>query len=192
VRSNPAVTINNYYKSFASISGTLAATFGLEPLFSLLHFEAAAYLFPQLGDATNVARVGVLGLSVAMTYLAFYFPVGRSRWAMVCLFGISGIALCCYLVFYMQFVRKIDVSGASAIQVSVGDERTPFAVETFHSESDWDMLRARGTREEEISRLWTGRSIRRARLFLFGSVCGFILPLVLGFSLGVRNQLPER
>jgi hypothetical protein len=186
------VTLKNYYKSFGSISGILAAAIGLGPLLSFLPGAASAYLFPPLGEATTLGRLGVIFLSVAMTYLAFYFPIARCRMIMMSLFCISTIALCLYLVSYMRFVRKIDIpSAGSTIQVSIGDERTLFATQTFASETDWEMLRDRGTGEEEIWRLWTARSIIRARLYLFGSVCGFILPLVLGFSLGVRNQMPK-
>jgi hypothetical protein len=192
LQAHKAATIKDYYKNFVSISGALAAVTGLEPLLSFLPFAAAGYVFPPLGDATGLARTGVLCLSMAMTYLAFYFPIARCRWIMVCLFGISGVALCCYLISYMQFVRKIEVpSAAATIQVSVGEERTPFAAQTFGAESDWDMLRARGTGEEEVWKLWTARSILHARLSLLGSFSGFILPLVLIFSLGVRRETPD-
>jgi hypothetical protein len=186
-------TLKEYYKNFVSISGALAAVVGLEPILSYLPFTGAPYIFPPLGDATNIARIGVLCLSVAMTYLAFYFPTTRYRLTMALLFLISGLAFSCYFASYMQFVRTIKVpSVGSSIQVSVGSERTPFAIQTFGSETDWDMLRARGTEEEEIWRLWTAHSIIRSRLFLIGALCGFILPLVLGFSLGVRHQTPDR
>ena len=97
-----------------------------------------------------------------------------------------------YLDCYMNFVRKIDIPSLSSSQtVSVGYEKTPFAIQVFGSESDWNMLRARGTDDEEIWKLWTARSIVRARLSLFSASCGFALSLVFVFSLGVRSQMPN-
>ena len=103
---------------------------------------------------------------------------------------ISFLALIGYLFPYKHFVRRIDApANESALFVSVGYERTSFADHTFHSESDWDMLRARGTNEEEVTKLWTARSLDIARFCLIVSYCGFVLPLVLIFSLGVRYQM---
>ena len=137
------------------------------------------------------ARFAVVILAAAATYIAFYGePPSHRTFIKLFLLGVVAfIGLCCYLVFYLQFVRKVEApAAASAIHVSIGYERTAFAEQTFASESDWEMLRARGTSEEEIWKLWTKRSIQIARFCLFGSYCLFILPLVLVFSLGVRYQ----
>jgi hypothetical protein len=185
-----AVTLNNYYKSFVSISGAFAAATGLGPLFSTVPTPALSYLFPPLGDVAVPARLGLVVLAATMTYLAFHSSGERNKVVMRGLFGISVLAACCYLIAYMQFVRKIDIPSAnSTIHVSVGYSRTPFAERTFDGASDWDILRARGTSDEEIFKLWTEESVVVARLCLFASFCGFILPLVLIFSLGVRNQM---
>lgn len=193
MHATSTVTLTNYYKKFRSISGALAVATGVGlPLSAWLVGVGSEYLFPPLGDSTVPARLGVMILAVVVTYIAFYVESIRSRTFVKfgLTAGIAFLALCSYLVFYMQFVRKIDAPAAgSAIHVSVGYERTKFAEQTFSSESDWEMLRARGTADEEISRLWTRRSIYVARLCLFSAYCGFILPLVLIFSLGVRYQL---
>jgi hypothetical protein len=161
-------------------------------LSALLPGAAAGYLFPALGELTISARLGVVFLAATITYLSFYAaqrpPNAWSRFLFLA--GIAFLALCSYLVSLQHFVRKIDIpASGSVIIVSVGFERTTFAVQTFQGESDWDMLRARGTSDEDVSRLWTERSLDIARLCLFGSYCGFILPLVLIFSLGVRYQM---
>jgi hypothetical protein len=187
------VTLLAYYKKFASVSGALAAATGLGPLLSaLLPGAAPSYLFPALGDLTTPARFGVALLAATITYFCFYAEHRPAsvlpRFLMFA--AIAFLALCCYLISFQHFVRKIDVPvNSSAVFVSVGYERTGFATQTFHDESDWNMLRARGTSDEEVSQLWTARSLDVARLCLFASYCGFILPLVLVFSLGVRYQM---
>jgi hypothetical protein len=187
------ISLLSYYKKFASISGALAVATGVGPLLTaLLPGAAAGYLFPALGDLTISARLGVVFLAATITYLSFYAaqrpPQAWSRFLL--LGGIAFLAMCCYLISLQHFVRKIEIpANGSVVIVSVGFERTPFATQTFQGESDWDMLRARGTSDEDVSRLWTERSLDVARLCLFASYCGFILPLVLIFSLGVRYQM---
>jgi hypothetical protein len=186
------VTLVNYYKKFASISGALAVATGVGPLLSAwLPGAAPAYLFPALGDFTMPARLGFVLLAVAITYVSFYgqHPSNISR-KFFLLAMVSLVALFGYLVGLQHFVRKIDIPATSStLYVSIGYERTSFANQTFGAESDWDMLRARGTSDEDVSRLWTARSLDVARLCLFTTYCVFILPLVLIFSLGVRYQM---
>lgn len=187
------VTLLNYYRKFASVSGALAVATGLGPLLSaLLPGAAPAYLFPALGDLTMPARFGFVFLAATVTYLSFYAaqhpPNVLLRFLLLA--GVAFLALCCYLISLQHFVRKIDIpANGSTIFVSVGYERTGFASQTFHDESDWNILRARGTSDEDVSRLWTPWSLDVARLCLFASYCLFILPLVLIFSLGVRYQM---
>lgn len=189
----PQITLARYYKSFASISGVLAAATSVGPIVSVfLPGGASPYIFPPLGDVTMPARLGAVALAVAITYFAFYsVPPSKGVFRRFLWFGgVALISLCSYLFCFSHFVRKIDVPATdSHVSVGIGYERTRFAIQTFDSESDWDMLRARGTSEEEVSRLWTARSLDISRLCLFASYCGFVLPLVLAFSLGVRYQM---
>ena len=177
------ISLLSYYKKFASISGALAVATGVGPLLTaLLPGAAAGYLFPALGDL----------LAATITYLSFYAaqrpPQAWSRFLL--LGGIAFLAMCCYLISLQHFVRKIEIpANGSVVIVSVGLREDAFATQTFQGESDWDMLRARGTSDEDVLRLWTERSLDVARLCLFASYCGFILPLVLIFSLGVRYQM---
>lgn len=187
------VTLVSYYKKFASISGALAVATGVGPLLSAwLPGAAPAYLFPALGDFTMPARLGFVLLAVAITYVSFYGPPrpANAFLKFFLLAVISLVALCCYLVTLQHFVRRIDIPATSStVYVSIGYERTAFANQTFSAETDWDMLRARGTSDEEVTRLWTARSLDIARLCLFACYCGVVLPLVLVFSLGVRYQM---
>jgi hypothetical protein len=190
---NASLSLQGYYESFKSISGALAAATGVAPLVSLVIKPAAAILFPPLGDATIPALAGLIAPYVATTYVAFYIPRARLRTTLM-IFSIclACVSFCFCLDYYMNFVCKIDIPSLSSSRtVSVGYEKSSFAAQVFGNASDWDMLRARGTDEEDIWRLWTPRSIVRARLSLFATFCGFLLPLVLIFSLGVRNHLPD-
>jgi len=77
------------------------------------------------------------------------------------------------------------------VLVSVGYERTEFTNATFGSMTDEEVLRQRGTDEEQIRKLWTPTSVIIARLALFGSYCGFVLALISAFSVGIVSQLEE-
>jgi hypothetical protein len=47
----------------------------------------------------------------------------------------------------------------SDVPVSVGYQRTDFAVQTYPGMSDWEMLHDRGPWEEQVQKLWTRHSI---------------------------------
>lgn len=191
--SHKSLSLKGYYGNFKSISGALAAATGIAPALSLVIKPAAAILFPPLGDATIPALAGLMVLYVATTYIAYYVSGARLRAILMILsVGFACASFYSYLADYMKFVRKIDIPSLSSSRtVSVGYEKTPFAIQVFGSESDWEMLRARGTDEEEIWKLWTTQSVIRARLSLFAAFAGFLLALVFVFSLGVRSQLPD-
>ena len=193
MQSSTQPSLLDYYKNFKSICGALAAIVSAIPLASaLLPSEPSAYSFPPVGDITMPARLGVFVLAAAATFVCFYSTRPKSGVArkFVLIASLSLMAFFCYLLSYHHFVRRIDEHATnSALFVSVGYERTVFATQTFDGETDWDMLRARGTSEEEVSRLWTSRSLDIGRLCLIASYCGFLLPIVAILSLGVRYQL---
>ena len=149
------------------------------------------HTLPPLGDITTAARIGVIVLAIAVTYISFYSvsPTRKfSRFALI--LTVSLLAFLCYLLSLAHLVRKITIPATdSETFVSIGYERTPFAVQTFGSETDWDILQARGTSDEEVLKLWTARSVDIARLALIVSYSVFVLSLVLIFSLGVRYQM---
>jgi hypothetical protein len=186
------ITPLRYYKNFASISGALAAATLSGPVVSIwLPEPTQSYIFPPLGEETVPARLGLIALAIAVTFIAFFAAQRPSNIfrRLLAIGLVSLLALFFYLVSFHYFVRRVDVPvNNSAILVSIGYERTEFADRSFDSESDWDILRERGTGDEEILKLWTVRSIIIARLCLATSYCGMVLPLVLIFSLGVRWQ----
>jgi hypothetical protein len=75
--------------------------------------------------------------------------------------------------------------------VSIGYERSQFALAAFHDTSDSGLLHSRGFTEEEIANLWTPRSLYVSRLALFLSFVGSMLSLVAFASLGVLLRARE-
>jgi hypothetical protein len=77
------------------------------------------------------------------------------------------------------------------VQVSVGYERSDFAKANFAGDTDWELLRERGTGEEDIWRLWTTKSLLISRLSLYISYSLFIFSFVAAFSWGIVDQLSQ-
>jgi hypothetical protein len=104
------------------------------------------------------------------------------------------VCLLAYLAAYQRFVRRIEIPsrGETSVYVSVGYQRTVFADQTFGSASDWEMLRARGTSEEEIGRLWTAKSLIIARLGLYFSCSLTTLALLFLFSFGLAHDISRQ
>src|SRR5271157_1899599 len=180
------MTLTHYYKGFFSLLGVLAAAppiiVGVASPF--LPDSASVYGFPPMGEVGGFARLGLVCLAFLVTFLVYFWEGGK--WPIVVAALVSFVCLCAYVAFYPHFVLRIDVpSQKTAVRVSVGYERTQFAKANFGSDSDEDMLRARGTDDEEIKKLWTYQSLTVARLALLASYCGFILSLVAAFSLAI-------
>ncbi len=180
------MTIKQYYKAFWSLSGLLAAAPPLVTTLILPNLPENVSLsgFPPLGNVGGFAAFGLVCLAVLVTYLIYFWR--GSKWPLVVSALVAFLSLCLYIPLYGRLVLRIDIpSLKSSTRVSVGYDRTAFAKANFNSDSDEDMLRARGFDDEEIKKLWTFRSLSIARLGLFGSYSGFILGLVAAFSLGV-------
>jgi hypothetical protein len=184
------MTLEQYYKAFWSLPGLLAAAPPVVTTVVLpfLPDRASAYGFPPMGDVGGFAGFGLVCMAVLVTYLVYFWRGGK--WPLVVAALVAFLSLCAYITLYPRFVVRVDIpSLKTATRVSVGYDRTPFAIANFSSDSDEDMLRARGFDDEEIKKLWTYHSLIVARLALFGSYCGFILGLVATFSLGIVSRL---
>jgi hypothetical protein len=196
--NNRRITTVEYYKSFASIQGILAGIFGLLPPAS--NFFLPGRIFPPLGNETVLAQAFGLFLGLAVTFLVF-FQQGSTKFEVMRMikidFFLALVFLGAYVGVHQRFVRTIAVPSTSGeLYVSVGYERTNFATATFGTSSDWEMLRYRGTEDEEIMRLWTTKSIYIARLALLSSYLGLMLSLIAFASFGVllhaRNNVEAR
>jgi hypothetical protein len=190
------LSLKQYYVSARGLSTAVAAA-ALPFASKIVGADAAAYIFPPLGGMDGVARVGLvalcLGVSMGVYFLvAAQSPKTPSRVIWMALF-FAALFLIAYLSAYQRFVRRIDVPSLGTFEyVSVGYQRTAFADQTFGSASDWEMLKARGTSEEEIERLWTPKSLTIARLALFFSCALTTLTLLFLFSFGLAHDIPRQ
>jgi hypothetical protein len=175
----------------------MAGLFSSIPLWSkLIPAAHSGYGFPPLGSADGAARVGTVVLALATTYFAFFSRAplpNRTGKRIPAAIVFAFICLCVYIGLFLRFVRTIDIPSKNiSVQVSVGYERTEFAKINFNADTDWELLRDRGTGEEEIWRLWTARSLLTSRLSLYTTYSLFIFSLVAAFSWGVLYQENER
>jgi hypothetical protein len=190
-----SVDLKRYYFNFKIARGVAAASGTVLPLIPKLKPGSwTEYLLAPLGSVDNVARFLFAVLCVAVTYLVYFFFRGQSRPArkkifLLLLLIIPVFCLCLYLICCLLFIRKIDIPTLGrSVYVSVGYQRSDFALQTFGSITDEEMLRQRGLEEEEIRKLWTPFSILIARLALFVCWGGFALSLIAGLSLGVLDE----
>lgn len=190
--------LRSYYRRFMSISGALAGLFAAIPFFSSLFRPGISeYLFPPLGPTSQpIAKAATVSFALALTYIVYSFKeskhikrrgVGRVQLILLTL------SILCFLLFLLSifyFTRNVDIPAQNAsVTISIGYERSGYAIENFSDRSDEDMLRSRGFGEEEIRRLWVPESIAIARTCLFGFYIGTLLPFVGIFSLGVLYDL---
>jgi hypothetical protein len=190
------MTLRQYYRSFKGIYGVLAGVFSAIPLFSKFLPEGyGASAFPPLGNADGPARIVTCVIALSMTYLAFFTraaPPLRNNRRIVAAIALAVVSVCLYLTLFLLFVRTVDIpSMNSSVRVSVGYERTDFANANFGAASDEELLRDRGTNDEEIRRLWTAKSLIISRLGLYTTYALFIFALVLAFSWGALDQLNQ-
>jgi hypothetical protein len=193
-RADLPLSLRDYYATARGLSTAVAAV--ALPLFSkVVGSESAAYVFPPLGDVEGVARVGFVALCLAVSLGVYLLVSARSSlsparviWCAL-LVGIVGLAS--YLAAYAGFVRRVDIPTlGKSVFVSVGYQRTPFANQVFGSASDSEMLKKRGTSDEEIERLWTLKSVIVARLVLYFSCVLTSLALLFLFSFAVAHDMP--
>ncbi len=180
------MTLTQYYGRFLSLLGVLAAAPPLmvAVIVPFLPDSASAYWFPPIGDVGGFARLGLVCLAFIVTFLIYFWQGGK--WLLVASAAVSFACFCVYVALYPRLVMRINIpSQQTVVHVIVGYDRTPFAKANFGGYSDEDMLRERGTDNEEIKKLWTYQSLTVARLLLLVSYCGFILGLVAVFSLGI-------
>ncbi len=192
-----SISLALYYRSFRSVCGALVGLISASPVLSKLFLPETlkAYGFPPLGDAEGPARIATFVFALFVTYFAFFsgapLPTGNRRRIRV-VAGFALVFLFSYVALSMRLVRTVEVpSTGTAIQVSVGFERTDFARSNFPGESDWDLLRERGPYEEEIWRLWTSKSLIISRLSLYAAYCLLVLSIVTSFSWGVLYHLQK-
>lgn len=195
----PARSLNlkTYYSNFkyARVIGTaLAAAVPFVP--KILGDNWTEYLLAPLGRLDTFARVSLVVLCAAMTYLAYFFQEQSRSQRKILLSAtvivIPFIFVCLYMAGAYFFVREIYIPTRNrTVYVSVGFVRTDLAAREFGSMTDEQMLITGGFEEEQIRNLWTPTSLTLARLALFVSWSVIALSFVFGFSLGLLNEIEE-
>jgi cellobiose-specific phosphotransferase system component IIC len=190
VPRRPPSPIIEYYKSFLSILGALAALVAASPLLSkALPAEVSQHIFPPLGQMESSARVGAVAFALLATYVAFFLGSSNATIKVVLAASLAFVSFVAFLALSSRLVRTIDVpSQGASLTVSVGFERSDFAKNNFANDSDWEMLRHRGMSDEEIEKLWTPNSVIAGRLALWISCVGFVVASVFALCFGVLSQ----
>lgn len=162
---------------------------------SLMGWSGDGLLYPPLGDFTKLAIFITFGAMLAIALLVFdLFKRAQRRYKVAVIFGfifliLTGLA---YFAFYERYVivvrlPRLDTSEA----VSVGGERTQYANELGNM-SDDDLLRYRGADEVEIRKLWTPRSLIKARILLWLSYTFLAVSIVFIVSVFVTQLAHEK
>lgn len=142
------------------------------------------WISPPLGPDDNF----VLPIACVLVGIFTLVPLALPsiNWATV-VFFVSVLGSICLLFTYASFVEeyvaKIDITAQHrTIYVSIGSQRTAFAITHYPNWSSEDMLIDQGHEESDIQRMWTRESISSARSKL---LCFYILLLVcLNLSIG--------
>jgi hypothetical protein len=190
------VGLKQYYTSARGLI-TAAAAVTVPFASKVVGSDSAAYVFPPLGGMEGAARLGLVLLCLSVS-IGVYFLATADKpkspspviWTTILL---AVVCLAGYLAAYQRFVRRIEVpSRETSVTVSVGYQRTQFAEQTFGSASDWAMLQARGTDEEEIEHLWTAKSVIIARLTLYLLCVLTTLSFLFLFSFALVHDIPSQ
>jgi hypothetical protein len=192
------ITVRQYYKSYASLYGLFAAI----PIFPLVFHACipdshaiAAYLYPPLGDVQQLAFAATVGSLLLITLVVFTCCRSAQRLhpsVPVLLMIGTAFGVCVLIGLYVSYVKRISVPSVNLeVPVSIGYQRTPFALQTYPHWSDWEMLHDRGPWEEQIQKLWTPHSIGIVRALLWGSYTLTLACFLSVVSLAVYKHADE-
>ena len=183
----PAEDVIAYYKHFKGVLGAMTWVFAAVPAASaLLPSDAGIYLFPPLGAMNWTARVGAVVIMLIATFVAYVLSGGNRPRRVVVMFIVGLVSFVAFFLLSLRLVRTIEIpSRNSSIVVSIGYHRTEFARSNFPQDTDEEMIRQSGPRDEDIKKLWTPWSVDLARLALFLSCLSFLLSWTFTLSFGV-------
>lgn len=192
------ITVRQYYGEFASLWGLAAGSTFVPPLLHLIAPDSsavAAYLYPPLGDVEGIAIAATIGFWLASTFVVFTCcESSRKTHPVVPGALIAGLAIsmCVLIVLFVLYVRHIKVSTEKQdVPLSVGYQRSDFAVKNYSDSTDWEMLNSEGTQEDQIQELWTPHSIWVVRLFLWLSYTLTVACFLSIISLAVYRHAGE-
>lgn len=179
------VTVLQYYKGFRSLYGFLAGIQFVPPLIRIFAPDTSgfAYLYPPLGYIQTLGLAFTFFVLFAVTIALFLYCQSRGVHRSLCVVLIGGgiLTFCVLIGMYQFFVLHVRIPSVDQkVLVSVGCERTDFALRTYPSWSDEDMLHDRGPWEDSVRLLWTRRSLFAVRTALWA-----VYTLALGCFLAV-------
>jgi hypothetical protein len=183
------MTIKQYYESYKSLLGIFAGIVTVSPLLTLIPLEFSKYIFPPLGNIDIIARLGTVGFALLTTYVVYFCQEkapGSTRRLIFVSFSLFAVSAIIYAVAYLCSVRTIQIPAArSSATVSIGYERSAFAKDRFAGATDEDILRYRGTDEEEIRRCWALGYLVLSRIILWISSTAELSFLVSALGFGI-------
>lgn len=166
------LTIKQYYRGFLSLYGWIAGVPFILPILRFLVPDSntfARYLFPPLGNVERLGLTGTVLFLVLITIVVFICcPLARQTLLRVCGILLLGFLLsgCGWIALFTPFVKHVPLPDQE-VSVSIGFQRTPFALREYPHDTDWEMLHDRGPWEWQIDKLWTGPSIIIVRILLW-------------------------
>lgn len=166
------LTIKQYYRGFVSLYGGIAGVPFLLPIIRFLAPDSntfARYLFPPLGNVQRLALTGTVMFLLLNTIVVFICgPLARQTLLRVCgiLLVVFLLSACAWIALFSSYVENVALADQE-VSVSVGFQRTPFALREYPHETDWEMLHDRGPWEPQIRKLWTCPSIIVVRTLLW-------------------------
>jgi heme/copper-type cytochrome/quinol oxidase subunit 3 len=192
------VTVQQYYRGFGSWYA-LAAGIPFAPLL----FRAcvpdsstiAEYLYPPLGDVQQLAFAATVFFLLLTTIMVFACNQGaqKIRPSVYIILGVGFLfGVCALIGLYVPYVRRVPVPAAGLeVPLSIGYQRTDFALRWYPQESDWEMLHNTGPYEEKIQELWTPNSIFLVRGLLWLSYTLTLACFLATVSLAVYQHAAE-
>jgi hypothetical protein len=170
------ISIRQYYMGFVSLYGIAAVVPFVSPLLHACISDSntvAEYLYPPLGDFQQLAFTATVGSLLLTSFVVFACCQSARKVhpsiPAILMVGFL-IGTCILGALYVRYVRRVPVpSMGLEVPVSIGYQRTDFALQWYPHSSDWEMLHDRGPYEAQIQVLWTQHSIRvvRGLLWLF-------------------------
>lgn len=167
------MTLLQYYRGFGSLYGAFATIPFIPPVLHILAPDSNKLesLYPPLGEMQTLPLAATFVILVVVTYAVLVSCQSASKLHPAATPGaILGAILCFSAVIVMNvlYVREIDVPSVNQeVRVSIGYQRTKFALKTYPDSTDWGMLHDHGPSEETIHLLWTQRSIAIVRVGLW-------------------------
>lgn len=169
-----SITVRQYYEKFVSLWGLAAGAPFIPPLLHVFipgSSAIAAYLYPPLGDIGEIAVAATIGLLLISTIVIF-FRCETSQKILPIVPEILTVGfvvgMCVLIVLFVKYVRRIEVPAAKLeVPVSVGYQRSDFAIKYYSGKGDWEMLHLTGVGEDQIQNLWTPHSIWVVRVLLW-------------------------